>query len=351
MLDDSRTKPWVCLLLCLGLLLLLCLPLRRSTLEQAVPCAAETEAHYLVPVGQTVGIKLFSHGVMVVGLSQVETAGGSCSPAEECGLQVGDIITEIACEPVNSIEEVTAAMQSSGGEAMTITALRSGRRMELTTEAAACLADGSYKLGAWIRDSMAGIGTVTWYDPENNRFAALGHGVTDVDTGLLMPFKSGSIMPSSVSGILKGSEGQPGVLHGTFDLTTDLGELTANTDQGIFGTAYEDAFGGEALPVARRGEVHTGAATIRSNISGTEVREYDVEILRLYPENMSDCQNIMIQVTDKALLEATGGVVQGMSGSPILQDGRLVGAVTHVLLNDPTRGYGILAENMLDAAG
>lgn len=352
MSEESKAKPCFLLLLCLCLALVgSAAKLRAGPSESAVTCTAENTPQYLVPVGRTVGIKLFSHGVMVVRLSEVETAEGSCSPAEMCGLQVGDIITEIAERPVNTIEEVEAVLQTAGGDSLEITATRDGRTMEMTTEAAECLADGSYKLGAWVRDSMAGIGTVTWYDPETGTFAALGHGVTDVDTGLLMPLKSGSIMPSSVSGIIKGGVGNPGQLHGTFDLQHDLGKLTANSDYGIFGTAYGDAFDGKALPVASRSQVKTGAATILSNIDGTKVQEYDVEILRVYPESMSENQNLMIQVTDQELLNATGGVIQGMSGSPILQNGKLVGAVTHVLVNDPTRGYGILIDNMAEAAG
>lgn len=350
MLEDTKKKHWFLLLLCLCFCLCSSGSWRVGRSVAAVACSGTEETRSLIPVGQTVGMKLFSHGVMVVALSEVKTAEGNRSPAQACGLRVGDIITQIAQEPVNTIEEVEAVLQGCGGATMAITALRGGRTMSLTTEAV-CLSDGSYKLGAWVRDSMAGIGTVTWYDPERGTFAALGHGITDLDTHLLMPLKSGGLMQSSVTSIVKGSAGHPGQLHGTFDLSSDLGRLTANTDRGVFGTAAPGVFTGEAVPVASRKEVHTGRAVIRSNIEGTTVREYDVEILRIYPDTMSTSQNLMIEVTDPELLEATGGVVQGMSGSPILQDGKLVGAVTHVLVNDPTRGYGILLENMLDEVG
>ncbi|MCC8064942.1 MAG: SpoIVB peptidase [Clostridiales bacterium] len=319
--------------------------------QSAAACGASASRHYLVPVGRTVGIKLFSHGVLVVGFSEVEGAAGAVSPAEECGLKVGDIITEIGDEYVNSIEEVTDALQTIGDEAVTICALRDGKRLSLTADAVPCLSDGTYRLGVWVRDSMAGIGTVTYYEPETGTFAALGHGITDVDTDTLMPLRSGSIMPSTVTGVVKGAQGAPGQLHGSFDLEQDLGSLTANTDCGVFGTVAGDGFAGAALPVAARSEVSTGRATILSNISGDEVREYEVEILRVYPESLSATRNLMIRVVDSALLEETGGIVQGMSGSPILQNGMLVGAVTHVLVNDPTCGYGILAETMLEAAG
>ena len=302
----------------------------------------------LVPLGQTAGMKLFSQGVMVIGLSDIATAQGDCSPARDCGLKEGDIITHINSEQVDTIEEVQQLLQTLEGETMSIRALRSGKQVQLTGEAVQCSADGSYKLGAWIRDSMAGIGTLTWYDPETGVFAALGHGINDVDTGSLMPLQTGAIMDSSVTDVKKGVQGQPGELHGSFDLTHDTGTLYANTDGGVFGVLEDpDSLSGQALPVASHSQVQTGKATILSNISGDTVEEYEVEILRVYPASASDTRNLMLKVTDPRLLEATGGIVQGMSGSPILQNGRLVGAVTHVLINDPTCGYGILAENML----
>lgn len=352
-MEGKRKRHWmtaVCLMLLIGGGLMWNGTAGRLKTAEVVSCSAMSQQKQLVPVGRTVGIKLFSHGVMVVGLEDVQTADGECSPAKESGLKVGDIITKLDGERVDTIEEVESIMKEKGGEALSVTAMRSGRRLEVTTSAAACLADGSYKLGAWVRDSMAGIGTVSWYDPETKCFCALGHGVNDLDTSQLMPLKNGGIMASTVTGIVKGSSGSPGQLHGSFDLTQDLGILTKNTDCGVFGEITAEEFKGTALPVADRSQVKTGAASILSNIEGEAVREYSVEILRIYPSAASDTRNLMVQVTDSELLEKTGGIVQGMSGSPIVQDGKLVGAVTHVLVNDPTRGYGILAENMLRAA-
>lgn len=311
-----------------------------------------TATKTLVPVGHTVGIKLFSDGVLVVGLSQIDTADGTEAPAKNCGLKEGDIITHINRQEVDTIEEVQAVLAQSEGEPMSIRAVRGDATVELTTKAVQCGTDGSYKLGAWIRDSMAGIGTVTFYDPDTGVFGALGHGVSDVDTMQLMPLSRGAILHSSVTGVEKGQVGTPGQLRGAFDVSQDLGQLYANTTSGIFGTLQEtDGLPlGEALPVATRDEVKVGEVTIRSNIQGEEVKEYKAEILRIYPENPEDTRNFLIKVTDEELLAKTGGIVQGMSGSPILQDGKIVGAVTHVLLNNPTQGYGILAENMLKAA-
>ena len=316
------------------------------------PKPGAAAAKMLVPVGHTVGIKLFSDGVLVVGLSEIDTAQGTAAPAKSCGLREGDIITHINRQEVDTIEEVQAVLAVSEGEAMSIRALRGDTPVELTAKAVQCGADGSYKLGAWIRDSMAGIGTVTFYDPDTGVFGALGHGVSDVDTLRLMPLSRGAILHSTVSGVEKGQVGAPGQLRGAVDLSQDLGQLYANTTSGIFGT-LQVADGlplGAAVPMATRDEVKVGEVTIRSNIQGEEVKEYKAEILRIYPENPEDTRNFLLKVTDEELLAKTGGIVQGMSGSPILQNGKIVGAVTHVLLNNPTQGYGILAENMLKAA-
>ena len=350
--EEKNTRPWV---LSLARALAVLLAAAFLTAGLGLSGGGESQAcmgtgKKLVPVGQTVGIKLFARGVMVVGLSDVATQEGACSPAKACGLKTGDIITHINETQVDTIEEVEQQLRECGGE-LQIQATRGSKQLTLSAHAAPCLADGSYKLGAWIRDSMAGIGTVTFYDPETGQFAALGHGVNDVDTGLLMPLQSGSIMPSSVTGLVPGEKGCPGELHGSFDLNRDLGRLTANTDWGVFGTLEEDCFSGEAMEVARPSQVKTGAATILANVEGETVEEYTAEILRVYPAAGPKGQSLMIRITDSRLLETTGGIVQGMSGSPIIQDGKLVGAVTHVLVNDPTRGYGIFIENMLEAAG
>lgn len=313
--------------------------------------SAPVSVRTLVPVGRAVGIKLFSDGVMVVGFSQIPAAGGTQTPARTCGLKEGDIITHINSAEVDTIEEVQGQLEQIGGNEMSIRALRDGREVQVTAQAVQCATDGSYKLGAWLRDSMAGIGTVTYYDPETGAFGALGHGVNDVDTAQLMPLETGGVLKATVTDVKKGQRGEPGELHGTFELSKDVGELTANTAQGIFGTLADDnmAEGMEPVEVASRDQVKTGKATIYSNISGDKVKPYEVEITKIFSAD-SDGRDLMLRVTDPILLEATGGIVQGMSGSPILQDGRLVGAVTHVLVGDPTQGYGILAERMLKTA-
>ena len=314
---------------------------------EAKPMAGHEGPRMVVPMGRAVGIKLFSDGVMVVGFSQIPAAGGNVAPAKTCGLREGDVITHINAAEVDTIEEVQAELSKIGGEEMSIRAVRDGKKLQITAQAVKCSTDGSYKLGAWLRDSMAGIGTVTYYDPETGEFGALGHGVNDVDTALLMPLESGGVLRSSVTDVKKGAKGEPGELHGKFDTSTDIGSLWANTNHGVFGTLEKGSLDlREPVEVAAPDQVETGKAVIYSNISGDEVRTYEVEITKLFP-HAQDGRDMMVKVTDPALLEATGGIVQGMSGSPILQNGRLIGAVTHVLVGDPTQGYGILAQRML----
>lgn len=306
--------------------------------------AQTEEVRMLVPVGHTVGIKLFSRGVLVVKLAE----GGT--PAKDGGLQTGDVIVTCGGDAVTSTEQFQSLLQKSGGSSTDLQIKREGRNLELSVSPEEN-EEGQYAIGAWVRDSMAGIGTVTFYDPQTGAFGALGHGITDTDTAQLMPFSAGSILPASVKAVKKGEIGQAGELRGDFELGTELGTLCANTSCGIFGTLPAGAFEelpDKAFPVARKGEIHTGPALIRANVQGSEVREYAVEILRV-SESASDGRDLVLSVTDPALLKQTGGIVQGMSGSPILQDGKFVGAVTHVLLNDPSKGYGILLDTMLNA--
>lgn len=312
---------------------------------------AASTVRTVIPVGRAVGIKLFSDGVLVVGFSAVPTDNGSAVPAKECGLREGDIITHINSEEVDTIEQVQSLLQGLEGDKMSIRCLRGEKQLQMTAQAVKCSDDGEYKLGAWIRDSMAGIGTMTFYDPETNTFGALGHGINDVDTCQLMPLQSGGIMEASVTQVQKGVKGSPGQLKGAFE-NSDMGSLWANTEEGVFGTLTEKELveGMSPMEVAEPAEVQVGPATILSNISGETVEEYTVEITKVILAEDGDTRDLMLTVTDPVLLEATGGIVQGMSGSPILQNGKIIGAVTHVLVNDPTRGYGIFIDNMLDAA-
>lgn len=311
-----------------------------------VTSARAASTRCLVPVGHTVGVKLFADGVLVVSLSDGD------SPARSGGLKEGDIVLTFNGTSIESTEHLQQLLRENG-EAQAAMLIRRGAETLTLPVTPREAADGTVRLGAWIRDSMAGIGTVTFYDPESGAFGALGHGVTDVDTGRLMPLQSGAVMDATVKAVKRGEAGSPGELRGNFDLTRDSGTLRANTECGLFGTLYARSNalqGREPVPVAERQEVHPGAAQILANCGGDEVRAYDAAIERVYAGD-SPTRNLLLRVTDADLLAQTGGIVQGMSGAPILQDGKLAGAVTHVLVGDPSRGYGIFIENMLDAAG
>ncbi len=316
--------------------------------------AAATGTRYLVPVGRAVGMKIVSDGILVVGMTDVTCAGETASPARSAGLKEGDLIISVDSRKVGSTQELKEALNDAltdSGE-VKITYERDGSEHIAVLKPALSDEDGTYKIGAWVRDSMAGIGTLTFYDPSSGVFGALGHGINDVTTSELMPVASGTLIRSTISSVRKGESGAPGELSGSFDLSDEFGELYANTDRGVFGRADAEALGVDvsaALPAARADEVQEGPAVILSNVSGDKVDEYEIEIKQVSRNSAHSPRDLMIEVTDEELLAATGGIVQGMSGSPIIQNGKLVGAVTHVLVGDPTRGYGILIENMLDA--
>jgi stage IV sporulation protein B len=263
----------------------------------------------------------------------------------------GDIITHIGNTKVSTNEQVQKAVQNADSE-ITVRIRRQGKPMQVNITPVRCIDGSCYMLGIWIRDSMAGIGTLTFYDPETKVFGALGHGISDVDTLELMPLSSGSIMYSTVKSIQKGVAGTPGELKGDFNLIKDAGVLYSNSDCGIFGKLNDLSLVKEAkaVPVASKNEIVKGKISILSNVSGDTVESYDAEIIKIYSDEGQPSRNMMIKITDERLIALTGGIVQGMSGSPILQDGKLIGAVTHVLVNDPKRGYGIFIENMLEEA-
>ena len=304
----------------------------------------------VIPLGQAVGIKLFADGVLVVDVSALEGVSGK-SPAQKCGIKEGDLLLTFNEQKIGSTEHLQEMLRQNGEKTARLT-LQRGQEYKTVDITPVCTADGSVRLGAWIRDSMAGIGTMTYYDPESGSFGALGHGITDVDTAQLMSLGSGSIMETTVKAVKKGEKGEPGELKGDFSVQRDVGTVTVNSDGGIFGTVSDADFPArsQAVPVAGAEEVKPGSAVILSTVSGEEIREYQVEIVKVF-RDADSTRNLLLRITDPELLQATGGIVQGMSGSPILQNGKLVGAVTHVMINDPTQGYGIFAENMLVRAG
>ena len=297
-------------------------------------------AELLVPGGQLIALELRDNSVTVAAYD--DALGEN---ARKAGLQVGDVIQAIDDRAVSSAGDVQQAL-SHCGDHLTLTILRGSRRLHLRMTP--CQTDAGPKLGVYLRQGVAGVGTITFFEPETNQFGTLGHGVCD-SGGTLLQMTGGQARDASILSVKKGLCGSPGQLRGSAEAGAAIGSLYKNTPQGVFGR-LDRPLPGEALPTADYSEIHTGPAVIRSTINDGGVQEYSVEILKIYPEDRSDSRNFLLRVTDPALLSATGGIVQGMSGSPIIQDGRLIGAVTHVLVNDPTTGYGIFIENMLDAA-
>ena len=292
--------------------------------------AAQTRM--LIPGGHTIGIRAYSDGLVVTGVEDG-------SPAQKAGLRQGDLLKEM-----NTVQELTAKI--SRGETLTLQVSRGGEVREVTL----CpeKTRTGYCLGLYLRDSIAGIGTVSYYDAASGEFGALGHAISDLSGSAVLPITGGDVIASRVREVVKGVSGTAGQLKGEFDTTKTQGVIVKNTRHGIFGVTAAPKQ--EALPVAKASEVTPGKAFIYSNIRGDEVGKYAIEILKCYDPNDSGGRDLLIKVTDPALLKATGGIVQGMSGSPIIQNGKLVGAVTHVLVNTPNMGYGILMENMLEAA-
>ena len=304
-------------------------------------CAVDAQGvQYLIPGGQSIGMELFDGTVIVAELD--ENLGQN---AKNAGLCPGDQILAVNETAVHSAEDLRNALHASNG-CVTLLVQRSGKRLQLQMTPQ-ITADGPV-LGIYLKQGITGIGTVTYFDPDSLCFGALGHGVNN-SSGQLLPMERGTVYKAGILAVTMGRVGAPGQLRGTVTDRQPIGSLEKNTAQGVFGKANH-SFNGQAIPVAEADAVHAGPATILSTVSGEGVQEYSVEILKIYPKSRQAGRNLMLKITDPALLEATGGIVQGMSGSPIIQDGKLIGAVTHVLVNDPTRGYGIFIENMLDAA-
>ncbi|MGN0623955.1 MAG: SpoIVB peptidase [Oscillospiraceae bacterium] len=293
----------------------------------------------LVPCGQPFGIKLMTDGVMVIRLEKID----GCCPAVDCGIRVGDIITEVDGENVTTNKKISEIISGSKGKPCTVSYLRDGE--EKTATLSPVYSEGSYKAGIWVRDSSAGIGTMTFYDPETGAFGGLGHPICDADTKLPLPLSHGTVGEVNITGCNKSCRGEPGQLLGEFSSSAAVGDITANDQSGIFGILNSAPVRSKAVELGFRQEVHTGKAYIYSTIDGCLPAQYEISIEKLDLSDDAE-HHMIVRITDPELLEKTGGIVQGMSGSPIIQDGRLVGAVTHVFVDDPTQGYGIFADEM-----
>jgi stage IV sporulation protein B len=322
---------------------------------------------FLIPSGQPFGIKLLTDGVMVTDVSgfdsvksnfgvveglitrSVNRKGGYVSPAKEAGIRPGDVIKTVSTVPVKTNADISRLVSHSDGEDMTVVFERDGNlhSVKVTPERAT---DGNLKIGMWVRDSSAGIGTLTFFDPVTNRFAGLGHPVCDSSSGALMPLYSGEATKVRVGGVIKGRVGAPGELTGTFltDSDSEIGKLMVNSYSGVYGEAEDGIIidGKTALPLGTRSQITEGKAVIISTTDSGEPESFEIEIESINQSGRTDGKDMVIRVTDEKLLSITGGIVQGMSGSPVIQNGRIIGAVTHVFVNNPEKGYAIFADTM-----
>ncbi len=302
----------------------------------------------VIPLGDSIGMKLYTKGVLVVGMSDIE----GNKPYENTGIEEGDRIIKIDNVEITCTDDLVETVNKSKGKELEVKYVKEENDTEMVANIIpAKTSENEYKLGLWVRDAAAGVGTVTFYEPISEQFASLGHGITDIDTGSLVKIASGELVKAHILSIMKGQKGVPGELRGTIDGGSKLGEVYNNTSFGIFGkleTASSlEVSNKNEMEVLSRDKIKTGKAQIICEIETGNKKYYDIEIQKIYYNNNSNNKSMLIKVTDEELLEKTGGIIQGMSGSPIIQDGKFVGAVTHVLVNDPTTGYGVFADLML----
>ncbi|WP_234402408.1 SpoIVB peptidase [Oceanobacillus damuensis] len=311
----------------------------------------------VIPGGQSIGVKLSTLGVLVVGHHLVNSDEGMSSPGEEAKINVGDVIVKINGDPISDMNDIKSYVEKAGQDhnKIDLTIKRGEKTMNTSLEPVLDEKEKEYKIGLYIRDSAAGIGTMTFYDPKSKKYGALGHVISDMDTKNPIEINNGTIVNSSVTSIEKGNNGVPGEKQATFSIEQDkIGTITKNTPYGIFGILEEKLKNhkyDKPLPVSLSHEVKEGPAKILTVVEDEKIEEFDVEIVSSVPQKFPATKGMVIQITDPKLLQSTGGIVQGMSGSPIIQNDKIVGAVTHVFVNDPTSGYGVHIEWMLQDAG
>jgi stage IV sporulation protein B len=309
----------------------------------------------VIPGGQPIGVKLFTQGSLVVGFSDIEDSyGKKQSPAASSGIEIGDSIVEIEGTKVMSTKHLSELINKHGAKSLNIKVNRKSKEIDLEVKPLGTKNKSEYKIGLWVRDSTAGVGTLTFYDDRSGKFGALGHPINDVDTGILLPVRDGKVYNAKIIAVEQGKKGKPGELRGIFSEEDEFGNLKKNSTTGIYGNIDEvdkNKLINTPIPIARQGEVKEGPAKILTCIDGSTIKEYDIYIEKLTQQSKPNSKSMVIRVTDKNLIGKTGGIVQGMSGSPIIQDNKLVGAVTHVFVNRPDMGYGIYIEWMLKDAG
>lgn len=301
----------------------------------------------VIPVGEVIGIKMYTKGVLVVGMAEIEGQ----KPYNNTAIQEGDVITNIGDKEIKNTSDLIECINKSNGEKLEITYINNGETKECNITPVKN-EEGEYKIGLWVRDSAAGIGTLTFYEPESENFVALGHGIADVDTNELINISRGELVTTQILSIVKGESGKPGKIQGTVEKQKNIGSIYRNTNLGIYGkvTNHSNLLVNysKSMKVAMRDEIQLGKAQILCNVDeNVEIEEYEIEILKKFTTNNYDNKSMLIKVTDEKLIEKTGGIVQGMSGSPIVQNGKFVGAVTHVIVNNPKEGYAVFGDMLI----
>lgn len=310
----------------------------------------------VIPGGHSIGVRLNTNGVLVVGIAEITDIYGKVhNIAETGGIRIGDSLMSINNIKITNAMHVGEIINESNGEELSFTFMRDSKKYTTSLKPIKSVEDEKYRLGLWVRDKTAGVGTMTFYHPETKKFGALGHAITDIDTGKVLSIKDGKVIKSKVISIQEGKRGKPGEVRGVFyDINEPLGKLEKNNNYGVYGEliqGLDNDFYQTPMPIAYQHEIKEGPAHILTTIDSKGMQKYEIEILKVNPQTKIDGKSMIIRVTDKELLKRTGGIVQGMSGSPIIQNNKIIGAVTHVLINDPTKGYGIFIEWMVEESG
>ena len=305
----------------------------------------------VIPVGNIAGVKLYTNGVLVVGMSEIEGEDNKkYKPYANTGIEEGDTIISINNTEILNTDDLVNIVNSSNGNKLDIKYVRDNQSLECSITPVKTI-ENDYKLGLWVRDAASGVGTITFYDPKTGDFGALGHGIVDIDTEELINIASGEFVTTKILNITKGESGNPGRIQGTIDNQENIGIISKNTRFGIYGKV-DDTHSlnidyTKEMEVALRSEIQKGKATILCSLDNENVKEYEIEIEKIYVNNNYDNKSMLIKITDQELLEKTGGIIQGMSGSPIIQNGKFVGAITNVLVNNPEEGYAVFGDIML----
>lgn len=302
----------------------------------------------VIPCGVPFGVKIFTEGVMVIALTDVATDSGVYNPAKKADIKKGDVIVSINGMDVHSNDEIAKIVECSNGQVLSMHVKRFDDEFDTTLEPIKSSQDGLFKAGMWVRDSSAGIGMLTFVEPKSKMFAGLGHGICDVDTQELLPLSHGDIVASKITGIKSGKKGVPGELRGEFESNNSVGILSSNTETGVYGVFEKSIeLPNQCMMIAMKQQVKTGPAKVITTVDGNVPKEYNINVVSVNYNPNTPTKNMVIEITDEELLEKTGGIVQGMSGSPIVCDGMVIGSVTHVFVNNPKKGYAIFAETML----